>query len=131
MTVDTATARQRVAAGVAVLDALDPDWRRQMDPDHLDMGSGTYFPRSGLSLCGCVAAQWHAAQAQAGGKGTFDYGLELLAQQMFTGSDEATAWAVEHGLEAEVAEVSEYALLTRLWREAITGIPQAAEEVGV
>lgn len=132
---DEQLARARVAAGVAVLDGWDPDWRRLLDPDRLNMAAGWYDPTT-ASRCGCVAAQW--AYVQRGipdNEGLFHHGVQLLADERWDWDEpEKYRWAVDHGLMAEAhlgdvdvdvdddpAVVEEYALLTRLWREELGG----------
>jgi hypothetical protein len=103
MTVD-----ERVAAGMAVLDARIPDWVDRIDLDRLDMASGIHEPEG---FCGCLLAQVDA-KAQPSGVG--DY---LNLRRRLTGpDDDGFEWAIDHGFTAD-GEVFED--LTEAWRTAI------------
>jgi hypothetical protein len=138
---DETLARQRVAAGVAVLDQADPNWRRLLNPDLLDMASGRFLPHHPdhdtvvwPASCGCVAAQWcYVQMGQPDAAGNFQDGVMLLADLPVPGTPRTDRgiqqWAVDHGLLAERQLngfdwsdpdlEAEYELLTRLWREEI------------
>src|SRR5215207_10299313 len=122
---DEIRTRQRVAAGVALLDQQWPQWRELVDR-RLDMADGGHDPSDGR--CGCVVSQYHA-WGTGSDEGDFYYGIRWLhnAVNGFP-SVGVVEWAVDHGFVAEAEEYTaagdeEYALLTRLWWEELAKEP--------
>lgn len=115
------TYERRIARGVALLDAVVPDWRDRVNPVTLDTGS----------LMWCVAAQ---AVDAVGRRLSFDEVLDELGAPRRDASTSITgvryAWAHRHGFEASLVDQHaladrtgrrDYPTLTAEWRRYLAG----------
>ena len=89
---------ERVARGVAILDAIEPEWRSEIDADTLDIAKPEY----------CIIGQLFG----------WSDGVELLEYRL--GVDFGREWSAEHGFDITSDEgwnftVNHYALLTDAW----------------
>jgi hypothetical protein len=99
--------REKVAAGIALLDAKFPDWRDRIDPAKLDMGA--YHRRD--DGCGCLMVQLSG--------GNYWAGLALLG----IGTGSLYGFDLPCGNYTKDEQKAGYAVLTDYWRGEL-------EEVG-
>ena len=104
-----------VHRGALALDRWNEHWRELIDPEALDMASGSYDSVAGV--CGCVLAQVDYRE-ETEFSGTYIGGLRLLISiRPDQDYSEAIEWEVAHGFEAHRSE--EYPELTELWKKEI------------
>jgi len=108
----------RVAAGIAELDRVDPDWFHRISLDELVLTSGTYKPDHN---CGCVLAQLDQRH-NASSVGFYEDGADELLGKDCTRDLE---WLVDHGFtlprweDAPGHVDGAWADLEQAWRDAI------------
>jgi hypothetical protein len=108
----------RVAAGIAELDRVDPDWFHRISLDQFDIHSGVYRPDAS---CGCVLAQLNQRQHAARTGFYEDGAAELLGKDVTHDLD----WLVDHGFtlprwDGSSSVDGPWAELEQAWRDAIT-----------
>jgi hypothetical protein len=115
------TVDERVAAGIAELDQLDPIWFRRIDVDRLDMNSSEYDPKR-PGDCGCVLAQLDYRRPGP----PRDYGDYYHALSNWFGREAISLnWEFAHGFLADHGDVDEQDL-AEAWRQAIATRLQGA-----
>jgi len=95
----------RVQRGAAYLDEFDPEWYRRVDPDTLELSSGS----------SCVLGQLH---------GTFHMGLSRSQLINLSSAPRASLSPVSYGFQcvggvSEAAQDRDYAYLNRAWKKAV------------
>jgi len=114
------TVDERVAAGIAELDRLDPIWFRRVDVDRIDMDSSEYDPKR-TGDCGCILAQLDYRRPGL----PREYGDYYHALSTWFGtSTPSPGWEPAHGFLADHGADAEE--LAEAWRQAIAARLQGA-----
>lgn len=98
-------ARTRVRRGATYLDDVDPGWHRRVDPDTLELSSGS----------SCILGQLH---------GDFRMGLSRSHLINMSSAPQASLSPVSYGFQCvrgvdDAAQDRDYAWLNRAWQEAV------------
>jgi len=98
-------ARTRVERGAAYLDEIDPGWHRRVDPDTLELSSGS----------SCILGQLH---------GDFRMGLSRSQLIDLSSAPRASLSPVSYGFQCvsgvdDAAQDRDYAYLNQAWQEAV------------